>query len=130
MKHVFIIDGHHIQDIASFYAEINRVFMEGEDWKISNSLDAFNDLLHGGFGKLMEVDRPHFVWMAAERSKKVLGYEATEQYYLEKLAYGPPYNTVLFEQKLTDLRRGSGQTYFEILIEIIAEHPDIVLELQ
>ncbi len=128
--HDFVIDGHRIQDIASFYDEINRVFMQGEDWKIGNSLDAFNDLLYGGFGALKDVDKPHLIWVAAEKSKEALGYAATEHYYLEKLKLGPTYNIALFKEKLEELRRGNGLTYFEIIVDIIGEHPKLVLELK
>ena len=38
------IQGNVINDVASFYEEINRVFMVGESWTMGQSLDAFNDL--------------------------------------------------------------------------------------
>ncbi|WP_221887917.1 hypothetical protein [Chitinophaga polysaccharea] len=50
MEKQIIINGDVIIDIPSFYREINRVFMSGENWQLGNSLDAFNDLLYGGFG--------------------------------------------------------------------------------
>ncbi|MGH6861799.1 MAG: barstar family protein, partial [Phyllobacterium sp.] len=52
MKTTFTIDGNRICDIPSFYEEINRVFMAGEDWQLSANLDALNDMLHGGFGAI------------------------------------------------------------------------------
>jgi len=42
---VLIIDGANIRDIASFYDEINRVFMVGEDWQLGASLDGLDDML-------------------------------------------------------------------------------------
>ena len=44
------LDGRLIHDIASFYDEINRVFMAGEDWQLGPSLDALDDMLRGGYG--------------------------------------------------------------------------------
>ena len=41
------IAGHAIRDIASFYDEINRVFMACEDWSLGPSLDALDDLFYG-----------------------------------------------------------------------------------
>jgi hypothetical protein len=52
MANEFIIKGGYITGISTFYQEINRVFMQDENWKISESLDAFNDLLYGGFGSI------------------------------------------------------------------------------
>ncbi|UFH57842.1 hypothetical protein [Spirosoma sp. KNUC1025] len=43
------IDGNAVSDIA-YYEEINRVVMVDQSWRISQSLDAFNDLLYGSCG--------------------------------------------------------------------------------
>jgi len=47
------IQGENSTDIASFYKEVNMVFMPDESCKIGLSLDAFNDLLHGGLVSCM-----------------------------------------------------------------------------
>lgn len=39
------IEGKNINNIETFYEEVNRVFMLHENWKIAQSLDAFNDML-------------------------------------------------------------------------------------
>ncbi|MGJ1285772.1 barstar family protein [Sphingobacterium spiritivorum] len=130
MTNHVIINGNHIHDISSFYEEINRVFMAEEDWKIGCSLDAFNDLLYGGFGILNKTEQPVLIWTAIEKSKEALGYDATKAYYQQKIDAGPVFNTSFFEHKLTELMEGKGQTYFDIVIEIIAGHPEISLELQ
>ena len=41
-----IIEGKNINNIETFYEEVNRVFMLHENWKIAQSLDAFNDMLY------------------------------------------------------------------------------------
>lgn len=48
MTRILHIEGASINDIASLYVEINRVFMADEDWQLGASLDALDDLLHGG----------------------------------------------------------------------------------
>ncbi|MBP2483340.1 RNAse (barnase) inhibitor barstar [Stenotrophomonas sp. PvP093] len=50
MSLILQIEGCTIHDIPSLYAEINRVFMAGEDWQLGPSLDALDDLLHGVHG--------------------------------------------------------------------------------
>lgn len=119
------IEGNAINDIASFYEEINRVFMSGESWRIVPSLDAFNDLLFGSYGALQGAQLAELVWHNIDHSRQALGYETTRVYYLEKLRPGSPYNKKLFEEKLTALESGRGETYFDSILSIIAEHPSI-----
>ena len=119
------IDGSSINDIASFYEEINRVFMTGESWKLGHSLDAFDDLLYGGYGALQGVQSVELLWYNMEHSRKALGYQTTRIYYLDKLKPGSPYNRKLFEEKLAALEAGTGETYFDSIMAIIADHPTI-----
>ncbi|KAA0992696.1 ribonuclease inhibitor [Dyadobacter aurulentus] len=123
-----IIDGNAIHDIGSFYDEINRVFMAGENWTIGNSLDALNDLFYGGYGVLKNTEYASVLWYSIEKSRSVLGYETTKAYYLEKLKPGSPFNKNVFTEKLSDLESGTGETYFDIIISIIAAHPNISLK--
>ncbi|QEC44044.1 barstar family protein [Pseudobacter ginsenosidimutans] len=122
-----IIEGSRIHDIRSFYDEINRVFMAAEDWKLGPSLDAFNDLLYGGFGAIGNNEPVELIWNNIEACKAALGYETTKRYYEEKLLPGSPFNKIYFQEKLEELNQGKGQTYFDILMEIIAGHPNITL---
>ncbi len=122
-----IIEGDAIHDIASFYEEINRVFMSEEDWKLGNSLDAFDDLLYGGYGIAKNAAELQLIWRNFEKSRQALGYAATQTYYQQKLEPGSPFNKDLFQNKLRELESGNGQTYFEIVLSIIADHPHITL---
>ena len=122
-----IIEGSRIHDIPSFYDEINRVFMAAEDWKLGPGLDAFNDLLYGGFGAIDNNEPVQLSWKDIEISKAALGYETTKRYYEEKLLPGSPFNKEYFREKLEELKQEKGQTYFDILMEIIADHPNITL---
>ncbi|MBC9932760.1 barstar family protein [Chitinophaga qingshengii] len=123
----FIIEGNRINSIADFYAEINRVFMTGEDWQLGNSLDGFNDLLYGGFGAVKMNEPMQLIWQDIAHSQQALGVDTTRKYYEDKLLSGPAFNEALFREKLEALNQGRGQTYFDILMEIIADHPDITL---
>lgn len=128
MEKQIYIDGDRISDIPSFYEEINRVFMAGEDWKLGNSLDAFNDLLYGGFGLIEGKEAVTLVWQNMEKTRNDLGYEVTRQYYEEKFLAHSAFNKDYFREKLNALNNGTGQTYFDMLMEIIADHPNITLE--
>lgn len=127
MKKEIIITGKNIVDIASFYREVNSVFMANENWEIGESLDALNDLLYGGFGIMNSGGGFEIIWNDIELSKAALGYEATRLYYLDKLKPGSPYNKPHFTKKLDELDLGAGKTYFDIIMEILSEHPDIKL---
>ena len=49
-KKKIIINGDNFADLESFYVEIDRVLTKDLDWETGHNLDAFNDLLRGGFG--------------------------------------------------------------------------------
>ena len=119
------IEGNLINDISSFYQEINRVFMAGESWVIANSLDAFDDVLYGEYGILQGTQSAELVWRHIDHSPKALCYQTTRAYYLGKLRPGSPYNKKLFAEKLEALESGIGVTYFERIMAILAEHPRI-----
>ncbi|GAB3352662.1 hypothetical protein GCM10027566_12270 [Arachidicoccus ginsenosidivorans] len=121
------IQGSHIFDIASFYEEINRVFMQQEDWKLGQTLDGFNDLLYGGFGLLNPSEEISLIWKDIQSSKAALGLETTRKYYLGKLAPKSPFNKNHFKAALQQLEAGQGKTYFDLIIEIIEAHPNIHL---
>lgn len=121
------IEGNAINDIPSFYAEINRVFMVGESWTIGPSLDALDDLLYGGYGALQGVQSVDLVWHHMDHSRNALGYQTTRTYYLDKLRPESPYNKKLFADKLRALENGTGETYFDIVLSILADHPGIRL---
>ncbi|WP_236493267.1 barstar family protein [Xanthomonas massiliensis] len=71
------IDGARIDGIADFYAEINRVFMAQEDWQLGASLDALDDMLHGGYGAAQGSAPVKLRWLNAEHSRARLDIAAT-----------------------------------------------------
>ena len=71
----FILDGNKFNDIEGFYNEIDKLLTKDLDWKTGHNLDAFNDLLRGGFG-VHEYEEPIIIkWINYEKSKKDLGNE-------------------------------------------------------
>lgn len=121
------IEGSTIHDIDDFYAELNRLIMADEDWQLGSSLDGLNDLLYGGIGALVGDASPRFVWADHDQSRTALGTAATRAWLTAKL--DGPFNQALIQQQLDDLHRGTGTTYFELILEVFAEHPDVRLTL-
>ena len=72
-RQAFTIDGRHFSTMAGFYDEAEQVFTCGLNWKIGRNLNAFNDILRGGFGR-HEYGQPiHIQWLAYEKSVRNLG---------------------------------------------------------
>lgn len=77
-KQTIIINGDNVSDIESFYYEIDRVLTKNLDWKTGHNLNAFNDLLRGGFG-VFEYEVPvKIIWTNFTRSREALGNETTD----------------------------------------------------
>lgn len=128
-ERILTIDGARIEGIESFYAEINRVFMAKEDWKLGVSLDALDDMLYGGYGAAQGDAPVKLLWLNAEHSRAKLDIAATRAHYLEKLARPEIFNHQHWLGVLHDLEAGHGPTYFEQICQIIASHPRFTLEL-
>ncbi|WP_332452658.1 ribonuclease inhibitor [Chryseobacterium aquaticum] len=116
-----VINGSHFSNLEAFYEEASLLFLKDEDWKVG-TLDGFDDILYGYEGEI--------IWKNARKSKQDLGFDLTKQFYENKIRQGKPFNVRLIQQKLDDLINGSGQTLFEILIEIIESHKNIKLFLE
>ncbi len=116
-----VINGSHFSNLEAFYEEASLLFLKDEDWKVG-TLDGFDDILYGYEGEI--------IWKNARKSKQDLGFDLTKQFYENKIRQGKPFNVRLIQQKLDDLINGSGQTLFEILIEIIESHKNIKFFLE
>lgn len=78
MREVFTIDGRRFSNMTGFHDEVERVFNFGLDRKIGRNLNAFNDILRGGFGR-NEYGQPiHIQWLSYEKSVRDLGKETMD----------------------------------------------------
>ncbi|WP_240663672.1 barstar family protein [Sphingomonas sp. UV9] len=127
MTTILTIAGKTIHDIPSFYAEINRVFMAEEDWKLGESLDALDDMMRGGYGAIRGNESVRLVWQDIDLARSSLGLSATCAFLQAKLERPGQYDVERIDRQLSALKAGTGQTYFEIILEIIADHPNIHL---
>ncbi|MCF0057972.1 hypothetical protein [Dyadobacter sp. CY356] len=125
-----IINADNFSDLSGFYEEMNKLFMNGIDWKMGHSLDALNDILYGGFGVYNPGEEVIVLWSNFQKSKSDLGTEETIRNYQMKIDKGYPYNVNLFKEKLEELKNGNGQTLCDIIIEIFEDHKNIELILK
>ena len=123
----FVIDGHLFNDIAGFYEELNRVFMAGETWKLGPSLDALDDMLYGGYGALLDAKPAKISWRAIEKSAADLGLAATRRWLTDKLQHSDRFNSEAIRAQIEQLESGTGKTYFDLVMEIFQDHPEIQL---
>lgn len=124
---VLVLRGSTVSDIASFYGEVNRVFMADEEWQLGHSLDALDDMLYGGYGVLAGHAGATLIWEDIEHTSSVLGVDATRAWLQAKLDGNGTFNKGVIAAQLQALDAGEGQTYFQIVMDIFAAHPQLTL---
>ena len=72
MKNI-TIDGKNFSNIEGFYSEIDKLLTKDLGWKTGHNLNAFNDLLRGGFGVHEPGEELNITWINAAKSRKDLG---------------------------------------------------------
>ena len=117
-KQTFIIDGAQFSSLEEFAQYFSNLVFEGHQW--GGNLDAFNDMLYGGFGS----PESGFVlrWNNSALSRQSLGYPATIKWLEEHLQTCHPGNIPHLEQRLAEAKQGRGETLFDTIVEIIQVH--------
>ncbi len=71
-KMTLIIDGNNFETLEEFYSEADKVLTKGPTWDTGHNLNAFNDLLRGGFG-IHDYEEPiKLIWKNSTKSKSDL----------------------------------------------------------
>jgi RNAse (barnase) inhibitor barstar len=117
-KAVYQIDGRDFSTLEEFYQEVSRVLLPGAEW--GQNLDAFNDILRGGFG----TPEGGFVlrWKHSAVSRERLGYPETVRQLEHRLTRCHPSNRKSVDQDLQQARQGVGPTVFDWLVDIMKVH--------
>jgi RNAse (barnase) inhibitor barstar len=118
---VYEIDGRRFYTLEGFFDEISTVLIPGSEW--GRNLDAFNDILRGGFG----TPEGGFTirWQNHALSQERLGYNETIRQLEARLQRCHPSNRQAVAAELAAARAGRGPTVFDWLVEIVREHgPD------
>src|ERR1700754_3617587 len=101
-RKTIVWDANRFSDLASFYQEVENTCTNDLGWSIGRNLNAFNDVLRGGFG-VHDYEEPiQLIWLNSDKSRKDLG----------------------------GAENHTGQTLFEIIIDIIRAHGHIELHLE
>lgn len=115
------IDGMHFSTLEEFYDEIDRLLTKDLTWKTGRSMDAFHDLLRGGFGVHEYGEGLDFYWLHAEKSRRDFGYEATALYWENILKRCHPSNRERVAAKLEAAKNQAGETLFDIIVKEILD---------
>jgi RNAse (barnase) inhibitor barstar len=117
-KPVYEIDGSRFETLEAFFDEISRVLVPGAHW--GRNLDAFNDILRGGFG----TPDGGFIlrWTNSALSRERLSYAETVRQLELRLQKCHPANRDRIEEYLDDATKGTGTTVFDWLLDIIRLH--------
>lgn len=117
-KQVLEIDGRCFDELDGFFEHVGQRLIPGASW--GKNLDAFNDILRGGFGTPDEG----FIlrWANASASRERLGFDETVRYIERKLTRCHASNVAAVEADLASARRGEGETLFDLIVDIVRAH--------
>src|SRR6185369_7838985 len=101
-KTIYEIDGQEFSNLEEFYDVVSRVLIPGAEW--GHNLDAFNDILRGGFG----TPESGFVlrWVNSALSRERLGYPETVRQLERRLFRCHPANREYVTADLERARQG------------------------
>ena len=117
MKPVVEIDGAAFGTLEEFFDHFGAVALTAPYGK---NLDAFNDVLRGGFGTPEGGFRLR--WLSHQTSRERLGYEETARQLELRLERCHPDNIPRVEEDLRQALSERGPTVFDWLVDIIREH--------
>lgn len=114
----YVIDGSKVTSLEAFWDQISEILIPGAFW--GRNLDAFNDILRGGFG----TPEDGFIlrWRDSAVSKDNLGYPETVRQLRLRLDRCHPTNRVRVRNELIEAENGMGATVFDWLTEIFSYH--------
>lgn len=124
-KKTYVIDGNNFSTLEEFYDEISRILIPESYW--GKNLDAFNDILYGGFGTPEEGFV--LVWKNSEVSKVKLGFSETAKQLEKRLQGCHPASREHVKGELQLARENKGRTVFDWLVEIVQSPGHRYIEL-
>ncbi len=118
LKHIYTIDGRDFATLEEFFDVVERSLIPGAWW--GRNLDAFNDILRGGFGTPEEG----FVlrWENSDTSRRRLGYPETIRQLELRLVRCHSENRARVAGDLAAARAHDGPAVFDWLVEIVEDH--------
>jgi len=115
---IYELDGREAKSLEQFLDMFSTVVLT--DHQLSRNLNAFNDVLRGGFGS----PENGFIlrWKNSNVAIQNLGYEETKKQLQRRLRSCHSDSVERTEGLLTDAENEKGDTVFDWLVEIIRDH--------
>ena len=115
---VYELDGRRFLNFAEFATHFSEVVLIDHQWK--GNLEAFNDILRGGFrtpegGFVLRI-------VHAADARRALGYAETASWFKTHAQTCHPTNAAHMLQRMREARAGRGDTLFDMIVEIIRAH--------
>jgi hypothetical protein len=127
-RKTFVISGNNFSTLNEFYDEVQKVLTNNFK-EFGRNLNAFNDILRGGFGRYEYGEKITLIWENSNKSKLDLGYPETIKYREYNLIQVHPSNIDSARKWLEQAEKGESQTLFDILIKIIQDNDNVELVL-
>ena len=118
MKPAIYIDGERFSTLDEFFRHFQEQALGGARW--GSNLDAFHDVLRGGFGT--PEDGFLLIWKNHLLSGSRLGYIETQRVLRRRLTTCHPANLEHVQAQLALAEQHQGKTVFDWLVEIIRMH--------
>ena len=118
---IFVLDGAQFNDIEGFYEFAYATLTKDLDWSPAHNLDAFNDILYGGFGAFEPKEQIIVRWINFEKSALDLGLQPSIKYYLQRAENLTGNRAAYFRKKAEDLKSDKGETLLTSICQIIEE---------
>lgn len=113
-----VIDGARFSSLEGFARHFSEQVLSGHVW--DGNLDAFNDILRGGFGTPDEGFV--LIWKNSRLSQERLSYRETVRQLKLRLVTCHPSNRDAVSAQIACAERQEGPTVYDWLVEIIKDH--------
>lgn len=114
---VLTVDGATFSDFDGFAREFSTLLCH-HTWR--GNLDAFNDILRGGFGT--PAGGWVLRWRNSELSRVALGHPAMTRWLEQILLTCHPSNRADIRARIDESKQGAGPTLFDKIVAIIRRH--------
>jgi RNAse (barnase) inhibitor barstar len=127
-KRIYILDGNNFSTLEEFWEEIGYVLMGIRNAHWGKNLNAFRDILCGGWGTPDEGFI--LLWKNSNLSRERLGYLETVRQLERRLQICHPTAREITRSKIELAKQNKGATVFDWLVEIISEEESVELRLE
>ena len=119
---IVYFDGAAANSRAGFYEEVERNFASNLSWKIGRNLNAFNDVLRGGFTFHDYDEKVVIHWQSCAKSIRGLDGKSMVAEYEEFFNLSTPLDRTAILALLKKGNRCKGGAFFPMVCELIVEN--------